>query len=80
VEDEGRLTPQHGQEGPAPLPLLPEGFDGLIEESFTQAEPARGWEWISDWPSAVRAGRTYHVLGWLLRPRHIGAGSPHPGD
>jgi hypothetical protein len=69
VEDEGRLTPQHGQDAPAPLPLLPEGFAGLIEEVFTQAEPARGWEWISDWPSAVRAGRTYHVLGWLLRLR-----------
>ncbi len=72
AEDEGRLTPQHGQESPgldAPLPLLPAGFDGLLEESFTLEEPARGWEWVSDWPSAVRAGRTYHVRGWLLRPK-----------
>ncbi len=70
AEDEGRLTPQQGQESQgldAPLPLLPEGFDGLIEESFIQTEPPRGWEWISDWPSAVRAGRTYHVTGSLLR-------------
>jgi hypothetical protein len=72
TEDEGWLTPQQGQDAPgldAPLPLLPEGFDGLIEEAFTQVEPARGWEWISDWPSAVRAGRTYHVRGWLLKSR-----------
>ncbi len=72
AEDEGRLTPQQGQESQgldAPLPLLPEGFAGLVEESFTQAEPARGWEWISDWPSAVRAGRTYHVTGYMLKPR-----------
>jgi hypothetical protein len=72
AEDEGRLTPQQGQEAQgmdAALPLLPEGFDALVEEVFTQAEPMRGWEWISDWPSAVRAGRTYHVRGYLLRPR-----------
>ncbi|HEU5366898.1 MAG TPA: hypothetical protein VFU69_00475 [Ktedonobacterales bacterium] len=75
AEDEGRLTPQQGQESQgldAPLPLLPEGFDRLIEESFIQTEPMRGWEWISDWPSAVRAGRTYHVRGYLLRPRQAG--------
>jgi hypothetical protein len=72
AEDEGRLTPQQGQESlglDAPLALLPEGFAGLVEESFTPAEPPRGWEWISDWPSAVRAGRTYHVTGRVLRPR-----------
>jgi hypothetical protein len=74
AEDEGRLTPQQGNEPPgldAALPLLPEGFGRLIEESFTQAEPMRGWEWISDWPSAVRAGRTYHVRGYLLVPRQV---------
>ncbi len=72
AEDEGRLTPQQGQESQgldAPLPLLPVGFNGLIDESFIHTDPARGWEWISDWPSAVRAGRTYHVQGHLLRPR-----------
>ncbi|HEY7346723.1 MAG TPA: hypothetical protein VH599_00295 [Ktedonobacterales bacterium] len=77
AEDEGRLTPQQGQEAlgldaPAPLALLPDGFDGLVEELFTRAEPARGWEWISDWPSAVRAGRTYHVRGYVLKPRQAG--------
>ncbi|HLV98885.1 MAG TPA: hypothetical protein VKT82_09435 [Ktedonobacterales bacterium] len=72
AEDEGRLTPQQGndQQGlDTPLPLLPDGFDGLIEASFIRTEPARGWEWISDWPSAVRAGRTYHVTGLVLRPK-----------
>ncbi len=75
AEDEGWLTPQQGQESQgldAPLPLLPEGFDGLVEALFTREGPVRGWEWISDWPTAIRAGRTYHVLGYLLRPR--------PGD
>lgn len=72
AEDEGRLTPQQGQASQdmdAPLPLLPEGFDALIDELFMREQPARGWEWISDWPSAVRAGRTYHVTGSLLRPK-----------
>jgi hypothetical protein len=72
AEDEGWLMPQQGQESQgldAPLPLLPERFDGLIEEAFIQTEPLRGWEWISDWPSAVRAGRTYHVIGLVLRPK-----------
>ncbi len=75
AEDEGRLTPQQGQEAPGmdtPLPLLPEGFDALVEEVFTPMEPPRGWEWISDLPSAVRAGRTYHVTGYVLAQR--------PGD
>ena len=74
AEDEGRLTPQHGQASQgldAPLPLLPAGFDTLIEASFTQLEPVRGWEWISDLPSAVRAGRTYHVTGWVLARAHL---------
>jgi hypothetical protein len=75
AEDEGRLTPQQGQESQgldAPLSLLPEGFGELVDEAFIQTEPTRGWEWISDWPSAVRAGRTYHVLGSLLRPKQAG--------
>jgi hypothetical protein len=71
TEDEGRLVPQMGQESQgadAPLPLLPERFGALVEELFAQVAPLRGWEWISDWPTAVRAGRTYHVMGYLLRP------------
>jgi len=72
VEDEGRLAPQQGQESQgldAPLPLLPEGFGALVEEFFAPVEPPRGWEWVSDLPSAVRAGRTYHVMGYLLAKR-----------
>ncbi len=72
AEDEGRLTPQHGQQSQGldvPLPLLPARFSALVEEAFTPVEPARGWEWISDLPSAVRAGRTYHVTGYVLKLR-----------
>ena len=72
AEDEGRLTPQQGQAAPgldAPLPLLPETFGALVEESFMLLEPPCGWEWVSDLPSAVRAGRTYHVTGHVLKPR-----------
>ncbi len=74
AEDEGRLTPQQGQASQgldAPLPLLPAGFDGLIDESFLRLWQPRGWEWISDWPSAVRPGRAYHVTGSLLMPKNV---------
>jgi hypothetical protein len=72
AEDEGRLVPQTGQEAQeldAPLPLLPARFSQMVEETFALLAAPRGWEWISDLPSAVRPGRTYHVTGWLLSPR-----------
>lgn len=72
AEDQGRLVPQTGQESQeldAPLPLLPASFSQLVEETFALLAAPRGWEWISDLPSAVRPGRTYHVTGWLLAPK-----------
>jgi hypothetical protein len=72
AEDEGRLVPQTGQEAQhldAPLPLLPTNFSQLVEGVFSPVSAPRGWEWISDLPSAVRPGRTYHVTGWVLAPK-----------
>ncbi|HEY7122887.1 MAG TPA: hypothetical protein VH540_02945 [Ktedonobacterales bacterium] len=72
AEDEGRLVPQTGQEAQhldAPLPLLPINFSQLVEGVFSPVSAPRGWEWISDLPSAVRPGRTYHVTGWVLAPK-----------
>ncbi len=72
AEDEGRLVPQTGQEAQeldAPLPLLPARFSRLVEQTFSLLAAPRGWEWVSDLPSAVRPGRTYHVTGWMLAPK-----------
>jgi hypothetical protein len=72
AEDEGRLVPQAGQETQnldAPLPLLPAKFNQLVEGVFSTVSAPRGWEWVSDLPSAVRPGRTYHVTGWELLPK-----------
>jgi hypothetical protein len=75
TEAEGRLTPQTGQDAPGsdvPLPLLPGSFRRMVEEVFEPAAGWREWEWISDWPTAVRAGRTYRVTGAALAPRQAG--------
>jgi len=75
AEDEGRLVPQQGSAAAqldAPLPLLPATFEQMVGEIFAPLAPARGWEWVSDWPTAIRAGRTYHVRGWLLAPKAAG--------
>ena len=72
TEAEGRLVPQMGQDAPGadvPLALLPASFQQVVAESFESALAWREWEWISDWPTAIRAGRTYRVTGAALRPR-----------
>jgi hypothetical protein len=72
AEDEGRLVPQTSREAQgleAPLPLLPMNFSELVEVVFSPVFAPRGWEWVSDLPSAVRPGRTYHVTGWVLAPQ-----------
>jgi hypothetical protein len=75
TEVEGRLVPQTGQDAPGadmPLPLLPATFHQMVEEVFEPMAGWREWEWISDWPTAVRAGRTYHVTGLVVAPKKTG--------
>lgn len=72
TEVEGRLVPQAGQDAPgadAPLALLPTRFQQMVGEVFEPASGWREWEWVSDWPTAVRAGRTYRVAGAALAPK-----------
>ncbi len=72
TEDAGWLVPQAGQESSGldvPLPLLPAAFPRLVEEVFEPAVLVREWKWISDWPTAVRAGRMYRVIGQVLTVR-----------
>jgi hypothetical protein len=72
TEVEGRLVPQTGQDAPGadgPLALLPASFQQMVDELFESGAGWREWEWVSDWPTAVRAGRTYRVAGTTLAPR-----------
>src|SRR5262249_41448360 len=72
TEEEGRLMPQMGHDAPGMderLPLLPAGFGALLQEYFAVVGVPRGWGGVSDLPSAVRPGRSYHVMGWVLTPK-----------
>jgi len=70
----GYLTPPtagpHANEGRESLPTLPADVLDIpvgLRQRFTVVSQPRRWEWIVSLPDAVTPGRSYEVVGALLR-------------
>lgn len=59
-------NPQRSAEHRRAIPLVPRAFFTLVEQQFTLLEK-REWEWLTDMPAEGRYGRSYEVVGYILR-------------
>lgn len=83
----GILTPPtagpHASEGRESLPTLPADVLAIpagLRQRFMVVGAERSWEWRVSTPDATTPGRSYEVVGTLLRRRAAMNASPEPDD